>query len=114
MIGRARPARSAREDVAAVVVEPIQLEGGIRLLPAPYIDALCELTLRHGTLLVADEVQTGLGRAGRFLASEVWPRRPDAVVLAKQLGGGLLPISAMLTRRALFEQAYGRALLEVG
>jgi acetylornithine/succinyldiaminopimelate/putrescine aminotransferase len=95
-------------DVAAVVVEPIQLEGGVRPLPAAYIEALCELAERHGTFLVADEVQTGLGRTGRFLASERWPRRPDCVLLAKHLGGGLMPISAMLTRRELFEKAYGK------
>lgn len=94
--------------VAAIVVEPIQLEGGVHPLPQPYIDALCDLTHRHGILLVADEIQTGLGRTGRFLASENWPRRPDAVLLGKHLGGGLLPISAMLTRRELFEEAYGK------
>jgi len=95
-------------DVAAVVVEPIQGEGGVRELPAPFVAALCELTERHGTLLVADEVQTGLGRTGRgFLASAAWPRRPDAVILAKQLGGGLVPTSAMLSRRELFLKAYG-------
>jgi acetylornithine/succinyldiaminopimelate/putrescine aminotransferase len=96
------------KDVAAVVVEPIQLEGGVRPLPSTYIEALCELTERHGTFLVADEVQTGLGRTGRFLASERWPRRPECVLLAKHLGGGLMPISAMLTRRELFEAAYGK------
>lgn len=95
-------------DVAAVVVEPIQLEGGVHSLPANYVAALCELTREHQVLLVADEVQTGLGRTGRFLASEAWPRRPDAVLLGKHLGGGLLPISAMLTRRELFERAYGK------
>jgi acetylornithine/succinyldiaminopimelate/putrescine aminotransferase len=95
-------------DVAALVVEPIQLEGGVHALPAEYIEAACRLTEQHGTLLVADEVQTGLGRTGRFLASQSWPRRPDAVVLGKHLGGGLLPISAMLTRRELFERAYGQ------
>lgn len=94
--------------VAAIVVEPIQLEGGVHALPRPFIEALCDLTARHGILLVADEIQTGLGRTGRFLASEGWPRRPDAVLLGKHLGGGLLPISAMLTRRELFEKAYGR------
>lgn len=95
-------------DVAAVVVEPIQGEGGVRVLPAAFAEALCTLTEEHQTLLVADEVQTGLGRTGRgFLASSSWPRRPDVVVLAKQLGGGLVPLSAMLTRRALFERAYG-------
>lgn len=98
----------ASGDVAAVVVEPIQLEGGVNPLPGAYIEALCELTERRGALLVADEIQTGLGRTGRFLASERWPRRPDAVVLGKHLGGGLVPISGMLTRRELFERAYGR------
>ena len=94
-------------DVAAIVVEPLQLEGGVRSLPVEYIEALCALTERHGTLLVADEIQTGLGRTGRFLRSEAWPRRPDCVVVGKHFGGGLLPLSAMLTRRALFERAYG-------
>lgn len=98
----------AQKDVAAVVVEPIQLEGGVRPLSPAYIEALCELTQKHGTFLVADEVQTGLGRTGRFLASERWPRRPECVLLAKHLGGGLLPISAMLTRREHFEAAYGK------
>ncbi len=96
------------EDVCAVVVEPIQGEGGVRALSPAMIAALCELTSRHGALLVADEVQTGLGRSGRFLASETWPRRPDVALLAKTLGGGLMPISVMLTDRALFERAYGK------
>ena len=95
------------DDVAALVLEPVQGEGGLRRLPAEYVAAACELTARHGTLLVADEVQTGFGRSGRFLLSAEWPRRPDAVLLAKQLGGGLAPVSAMITRRDLFEKAYG-------
>ncbi len=94
-------------DVAAVVVEPIQIEAGVRLLPRAYLEALCAETARAGALLVADEIQTGLGRTGRFLASEDWPRRPDLVVLGKALGGGLVPLSAMLTRRELFADAYG-------
>jgi acetylornithine/succinyldiaminopimelate/putrescine aminotransferase len=94
-------------DVAAVVLEPIQLEGGVRPVPAAFLEAACELTAKHGALLIADEIQTGLGRTGRFLASEVWPRRPDALVLGKHLGGGLVPISAMLTSEELFERAYG-------
>jgi len=94
-------------DVAAVVLEPIQLEGGVRTVPAAFLEVACELTAKHGALLVADEIQTGLGRTGRFLASEAWPRRPDAVILGKHLGGGLVPISAMMTSEALFERAYG-------
>jgi acetylornithine/succinyldiaminopimelate/putrescine aminotransferase len=98
----------AAGDVAGIVVEPIQLEGGVQMLPPAYVAALCELTHRHGALLIADEVQTGLGRTGRFLASELWPRKPDAVLLGKHLGGGLMPISAMLTSRELHERAYGK------
>ncbi len=94
-------------DVAAVVLEPIQLEGGVRPVPGAFLEAACELTARHGALLVADEIQTGLGRTGRFLATEAWPRRPDALILGKHLGGGLVPISAMMTSEALFERAYG-------
>jgi acetylornithine/succinyldiaminopimelate/putrescine aminotransferase len=94
-------------DVAAVIVEPIQLEGGVRTLSSAFLEVVCELTAKHGALLVADEIQTGLGRTGRFLASECWPRRPDVLVLGKHLGGGLVPISAMLTSQELFERAYG-------
>jgi acetylornithine/succinyldiaminopimelate/putrescine aminotransferase len=94
-------------DVAAVVLEPIQLEGGVRTVSPEFLAVACELTEKYGTLLVADEIQTGLGRTGRFLASECWPRRPDAVVLGKHLGGGLVPISAMMTREELFDRAYG-------
>ncbi len=94
-------------DVAAVLVEPVQVEAGVRPLDAAYVEALGALTQRHGTLLVADEIQTGLGRTGRFLATGTWPRRPDVVVLGKALGGGLLPLSAVLTAPGLFARAYG-------
>ncbi|HET9932636.1 MAG TPA: aminotransferase class III-fold pyridoxal phosphate-dependent enzyme, partial [Polyangiaceae bacterium] len=94
-------------DVAALFVEPIQGEGGVRPLSAEFIAAACELTHRMGALLVADEIQTGFGRSGAFLRSASWPRRPDVVILGKQLGGGLMPLSAMMTRRELFERAYG-------
>ncbi len=96
-------------DVAAVVVEPIQGEGGVRALPADYVRALCTLTSAAETLLVADEVQTGLGRAGENLLFSVsrWPRRQDVAILGKALGGGLVPISAMMCDRAVFLTAYG-------
>ncbi len=100
-------ARAIGGDVAAVVVEPIQLEGGVRPLDDAYLSALCQLTAKHGALLVADEVQTGMGRTGRFVASSAWPRPPDAIVLGKALGGGLMPLSAMLTSAAWHERAYG-------
>ena len=99
----------AAGDVGAVLVEPIQGEGGVRALSDGYVAALCELTRKHDALLIADEVQTGLGRGGRGLQFTAgWPRRPDVVLLAKALGGGLMPISAMLTRADVFHRAYGK------
>jgi len=95
-------------DVGTVIVEPIQGEGGVRVLPEAFVSALCELTQRHGALLVADEIQTGLGRTGSFLRSASWPRRADVVLLGKALGGGLIPISAMLLDKKTFAAAYGR------
>ena len=96
-------------DVAALFVEPIQGEGGVRVLPADFVAAACELTAKHGALLVADEVQTGLGRTGRgFLASATWPRRADVVILGKGIGGGMMPLSAVLTADETWRRAYGR------
>ncbi|MBI3891585.1 MAG: aspartate aminotransferase family protein [Candidatus Wallbacteria bacterium] len=93
--------------VCVLIVEPIQGEGGVRAVSDDYVQAACALTARHDALLVADEVQTGFGRSGHFLLSAGWPRKPDAAILAKALGGGLVPLSAMLTRREIFERAYG-------
>lgn len=97
--------------LAAVVVEPIQVEAGVRTLPNGYLELLCRGTQAHGVLLIADEIQTGLGRTGRFLCSDTWPRRPDVVTLGKALGGGLMPLSAMLTRRDIFDRVYGQLAL---
>lgn len=106
------PAALARElergDVGTVIVEPIQGEGGVRVLPPELVEALSALTAKHGALLVADEIQTGLGRTGTFLRSSRWPRRPDVVLLGKALGGGLVPVSAMLFDKQTFAEAYGR------
>lgn len=99
--------RISQGDVCAVVIEPIQVEGGLRTPSAAYIDALCALTKTHDVLLIADEIQTGLGRLGSLLHTASWPRLPDVITLAKALGGGVMPISAMLTRRAWYERAYG-------
>ncbi len=81
---------------AALFVEPIQAEGGIRVPPPPYLQAAQALCRRYGTLLVADEVQTGMFRTGPFLASHHFGITPDIVVLAKALSGGLVPVSAVL------------------
>ncbi|WP_045730314.1 acetylornithine transaminase [Pseudarthrobacter chlorophenolicus] len=84
------------ETVAAVFLEPIQGEAGVRPLPLGYLKAARELTARTGALLILDEVQTGIGRTGKWLASEDAGIMPDAVTLAKGLGGGF-PIGALLT-----------------
>jgi ornithine--oxo-acid transaminase len=86
----------ARECYAAFFVEPIQAEGGIRVPDEAYLREAQQLCRRHGTLLVADEVQTGMFRTGPFLASHHFGIEPDIVVLAKALSGGLVPVSAVL------------------
>ncbi len=83
-------------NTAAFLVEPIQGEAGIVLPPAGYLAACAELCRRHDVLLIADEVQSGLGRTGYLLACEHEGVRPDGVILGKALGGGLLPVSAFL------------------
>ncbi|MDR6507587.1 acetylornithine transaminase [Arthrobacter oryzae] len=84
------------ETTAAVFLEPIQGEAGVRPLPAGYLREAREATTKAGALLILDEVQTGIGRTGKWLASEDAGIVPDAVTLAKGLGGGF-PIGALLT-----------------
>jgi 4-aminobutyrate aminotransferase len=88
----------AAGDVAAVVVEPVLGEGGYLVPPAGLLPGLRRLCDRHGMLLVVDEVQTGVGRTGRFLAVEHTGTRPDIVCLAKGLGNGM-PVAAMVATR---------------
>lgn len=90
-------------NTAAFLVEPIQGEGGIVLPPPGYLKACAEICRRHQVLLIADEVQTGLGRTGRLLASQHEGVRPDGVILGKALGGGLLPVSAFLADEAVMQ-----------
>src|SRR5260370_12509064 len=87
-----------RKEVAAVVVEPIQGEGGYLVTPDDFLPRLRELTGKHGILLVADEVQSGMGRTGHLLAVEHWDVQPDIVCLAKGIASGLPP-GAVLGRR---------------
>jgi ornithine--oxo-acid transaminase len=95
----------ARGDVAAFVVEPVQGKG-VNLPPAGYLPGAQERCRAAGALLVCDEVQTGLGRTGRFLALEHWGLEPDVICLAKALSGGLVPIGAVLVSRAAFERVF--------
>jgi len=87
------------DKVAAVFIEPIQAEGGVRIPPPEFLPALAERCRKVGALLVFDEVVTGLGRTGRWFAFEHWPDAiPDVLVLAKSLGGGL-PLGAFVASR---------------
>ncbi|MGC4094250.1 MAG: acetylornithine transaminase [Polyangiaceae bacterium] len=93
-------ADSMAADVAAILVEPVQGEGGVLPAPPGFLRELRRLCDEHGSLLVADEIQTGVGRTGTFLGVEHDGVKPDVVALAKGLGGGI-PIGAMLCREAL-------------
>ena len=76
-------------ETAAILLEPIQGEGGINLSPPGYLEGLRELCDRHGMLLMLDEVQTGMGRTGKWFAHQHWNIEPDVVTLAKALAGGV-------------------------
>lgn len=90
-------------ETAAFLVEPIQGEGGIIVPPPGYLAACARVCREQGVLLIADEVQTGLGRTGRLLACEHEGVRPDGVILGKALGGGLLPVSAFLADERIMQ-----------
>lgn len=90
------------DEVAALVVEPIQGEGGYVTPPPGYLEALRALTQRHGILLVFDEVQSGMGRTGRLWAHEHWDVQPDILCSAKGLASGM-PLGAMIARSDLME-----------
>src|SRR6516225_8091973 len=94
-------------DIAAFIVEPIQGKG-VNVPADDYLREAAVLCRRHGTLFVADEIQTGLGRTGRFLAVEHWGVEPDMVLLAKALSGGHVPVSALLTRKRVYDKIFDR------
>jgi ornithine--oxo-acid transaminase len=99
-------ALSSRQ-VAAFIVEPIQGKG-VNLPTDEFLPGAAALCRRYGTLLIADEIQTGLGRTGRFLAVEHWNVEPDMVLLAKALSGGHVPVGALLTRKYIFDKVFNR------
>lgn len=84
------------ETTAGVIVEPIQGEGGVKLPPSGYLQAVRTLCSKYGALMIADEVQTGMGRTGRAFAVEWEKVVPDILVLAKALGGGVMPCGAFI------------------
>jgi acetylornithine/succinyldiaminopimelate/putrescine aminotransferase len=82
-------ARLIDPETCAIMLEPIQGEGGINIPPPGYIEGLRELADKHNLLLIFDEVQTGMGRTGTWFAHHHWPVQPDIVTLAKALAGGI-------------------------
>jgi 4-aminobutyrate aminotransferase len=90
-------------EVAAILVEPIQGEGGYLVPPDGFLAGLRELCDRHGILLIFDEVQSGIGRTGRMFAAEHWDVAPDIMTLAKGLGSGM-PIGMVVAKRTLMQK----------
>ena len=105
-LGALEEALAARQ-VAAFIVEPIQGKG-VSIAADDYLRSALELCRKHGSLFVADEIQTGLGRTGRFLACEHWGIEPDIVLLSKSLSGGQVPSGAVLTRKWIFDKVFDR------
>jgi ornithine--oxo-acid transaminase len=93
--------------MAAFVVEPIQGKGVI-LPDDDYLKGVQDLCRRHETLFIADEIQTGIGRTGKFLAGEHWDIEPDMVLLAKALSGGHVPVGAVLMRKWIYDKVFNR------
>lgn len=94
-------ARAISPNTAAVLLEPIQGEAGVIMPPAGYLARVAEICQRDNVLLLADEIQTGLGRTGKLLAAQHEGVRPDVTILGKALGGGVLPVSAVVADRPL-------------
>jgi putrescine aminotransferase len=99
--------RALDRNTAAFIVEPIQIEGGVRFPRDGYLRAARELCAKRGALLVLDEVQTGLGRTGAMYAFQHEGATPDVLVLAKSLGGSIAPIGVTLTTRGVQRKAFG-------
>ncbi len=95
---------------AAFILEPVQMESGVRIPASDYLRQAASLCHDYGALMILDEVQTGMGRTGTLFAFQQTTTLPDILVLGKSLGGGLLPIGATLFREGLFRQAYGNYL----
>lgn len=97
----------SRKDVAAFITEPIQGHG-VWIPPDEYLPGAAALCRRYGSLFIADEVQTGLGRTGKLWAVEHWGVEPDLLCMAKALSGGFVPIGAVACRKAVFDQVFNR------
>ena len=100
------------DEIGAIVVEPIQGEGGYIVPPKAFLQGLRELATRHGMVLVVDEVQSGMGRTGKMFASEHFDLKPDVVNIAKGIASGL-PLGVTCARADDHDVAAGRACQHV-
>src|SRR6266404_5042339 len=97
----------SKRDVAAFVIEPVQGKG-CRSPKTDFFKRAEELCREHGTLLLCDEIQTGLGRTGKMFGFEHWNLEPDIITLAKSLSGGYVPCGAIVTRREIYQKTFSR------
>ncbi len=97
-------AKFTGDDIAAVILEPIQGEGGVIIPPDDYFPQVREICDRYGVLLIVDEVQTGLGRTGKMFGVEHYGVKPDIMCLAKPLGGGVMPIGAFISTKEIWQE----------
>ena len=97
----------ATRQMAAFIVEPIQGKG-VNIPDDGYLAGAQELCRKYGTLFIVDEIQTGLGRTGRFLAIDHWGVEPDMVLISKTLSGGHVPVAAVLARKWIFDKVVDR------
>ncbi len=97
----------ARNDVAALVIEPVQGKG-CKSPAGDFYEQAQALCRKHGTLLISDEVQCGLGRTGKMFGFEHWNLEPDIITIAKSLSGGYVPCGAIVTRRAIYQKTFSR------
>ena len=93
--------KAINPNTAAIILEPIQGEGGVIVPPAGYLSRVASFCKKNNVLLIADEIQTGLGRTGKLFACQHEDVRPDVTVIGKALSGGFYPVSAVLADRAL-------------
>ncbi len=93
----------SEKNIASIIIEPIQGEAGVIIPPNGYLRSISNLCQKHNVLFIADEIQTGLGRTGRLLATHHENVRPDIVLLGKALSGGMLPISVVLADKKIME-----------
>jgi len=97
----------AKRDVAAFVIEPVQGKG-CKSPKSDFFVRAQELCRKHGTLLISDEIQTGLGRTGKMFGFQHWNLEPDIITLAKSLSGGYVPCGAIVTRREIYQKTFSR------